>query len=142
MFEEHAATEALRRAAAACAGEIRYPDDAPVTALFTIENERHTLGLGLAELVVAEAGSRPIWIGEGPPAEELHALVTKFAPRTLLVSASPASASKSIARYEDALTEVACNAGIDLILAGGGRCRGNNATKRVLAFKDVREILS
>ncbi len=50
MFEEHAATEALRWAAAGCAGEIRYPDDAPVTALFTIENERHMLGLGLAEL--------------------------------------------------------------------------------------------
>lgn len=142
IFEEHAATEALRRAAAACAGEIRYPEGAPGTALFTIENERHTLGLALAELVVAEAGSKPVWIGEGPPPEELNALIEKFRPRRLLVSASPASTPKILARYEDALVEVARTAGVELILAGGGRWREHTGAKRVLAFKDLREALS
>lgn len=142
IFEEHAATEAVRRAAAACAAEIRYRDDAPATALFTVECERHTLGLALAELVVAEAGSRPIWVGEGPPAEELGALVAKFKPQTLLVAASPASAPKTVAAYEEALLDVARRTGVDLILAGAGRWREAPNVRRIWAFGELREALS
>lgn len=142
VFEEHAATEALRRAAAACAGRIRYPQGASCTALFTIENERHTLGLTLAELVVAEQGSRPQWIGEGPPAGELSALIKTYAPRRLLVSASPASLPQAIAHYEDALVEAVRVNGVDLIIAGAGRWRENGPAKRVSSFKELREALS
>jgi len=138
IFEEHAATEALRRAAAACAGEMHHADGAPRAALFTIENERHTLGLALAELVLAEAGWAPLWIGEGPPADELDALVVKFAPRLLVVSASSASSTKAVARYQAALDDVTDKTGVTLILAGGGAWKDSAKATRVLAFKELR----
>ena len=142
IFEEHAATEALRRAAAACVSEMRYPIDAPCAALFTIENERHTLGLALAELVVVEAGWRPLWIGEGPPLDELGDLVAKFKPDAFVVSASGASSPSAVARYQAPLVWEAKKSGIDLILAGGGAWKVSAAVKRVFAFTDLREVLS
>jgi excisionase family DNA binding protein len=142
VFEEHAATEALRRAAASCVAEMPCPDGAPRAALLTIENERHTLGLALSELVLAEAGWRPLWIGEGPPADELDALLKKFKPKVLVVSASPASAPATVARYQMLLTEAAHKAGIAVILAGGGAWKESPDVTRVLAFKELREALA
>lgn len=142
IFEEHAATEALRRAAAACAGEMRQAEGAPCAALFTIENERHTLGLALAELVVADAGWRPLWIGEGLPADELETLVTRVGPRSLVVSASPVSPQKSVSRYQESLNKVAQEAGVQLILAGGGSWTDGTRATRVLSFKDLRAALA
>jgi len=141
IFEEHAATEGLRRAVAACVSKMRVADGAPGAALLTIEDERHTLGLTLAELVLAEAGRRPLWIGEGPPADELHALVTKLKPALLVVSASPVSSKAAVARYQAELMQVAAEAGIGLILAGGGTWKEAPGAKRVVAFKDLREAL-
>jgi len=142
IFEEHAATEALRRAAAACVAEMRYADDAPSAALFTIENERHTLGLTLAELVLVEAGWRPVWIGEGLPVGELPSLFTKIVPRLVLVSASSASRPTAVARYQAALMQAAADAGIGLILAGGGAWKDAAGATRVVTFKDLREALA
>lgn len=142
VFEEHAATEALRRAAASCAGDMQCAEDAPRAALFTIEKERHTLGLSLAELVLMEAGWRSQWIGEGPPADELGALLKRLKPKALVVSASPASLPAAVARYEIPLAEAAKKAGITLILAGGGAWKTSSAAKRVLTFKDLREALA
>jgi excisionase family DNA binding protein len=142
VFEEHAATEALRRAAATCAGEMRHADNAPRAALFTIENERHTLGLALAELVLVEAGWSPLWIGEGPPADELDSLVAKFKPNALLVSASAASTPAAVTRYQAPLSEAASKEGVTLILAGGGAWKTSPAAERVVTFKDLREALT
>jgi len=141
IFEEHAATEALRRAAAACVSEMRVGDGAPSAALLSVENERHTLGLTLAELVLAEAGRRPVWIGEGPPADELHSLVTKLKPDLLVVAASPASSKAAVARYQTELMQVAPDAGAKLILAGGGAWKEAPGAERVVAFKELREVL-
>jgi MerR family transcriptional regulator, light-induced transcriptional regulator len=142
IFEEHAATEALRRAAASCVAEIPCSEEAPRAALFTIENERHTLGLALAELVVMEAGWRSTWIGEGPPADELGALLEKFAPKALVVSASPASAPAAVARYQAPLTALAREAGLKLVLAGGGSWKTTADAVRVLSFTDLPEALA
>jgi len=142
IFEEHAATEALRRAAASCAADMRYADDAPAAALFTIVNERHTLGLALAELVLAEAGWRSIWIGEGPPADELPSLITKLSPRLALVSASAASRPSAVALYQAALMRAAAAAGIELMFAGGGAWRDEAGARRVVTFKDLRQALT
>ena len=146
IFEEHAATEALRRAAAACLSEMRVPDDAPRAALFTIEGERHTLGLALAELVLAERGWRSIWIGEGPPASELGDLAEKFKPDMLLVSASAASSPVSVALYQKPLSDLAGRSGARLVLAGGGSWRKSSSAARVaarvFAFKELREALA
>lgn len=142
IFEEHTATEALRRAAAACAEEIRYANGAPCAALFTVEKERHTLGLALAELVVLEAGWRPLWIGEGPPAEELGTLVSKLKPDALVVAASAATLPTAVAMYQAALSAQAAKTGTKLILAGGGAWKETAPAERVLAFKDLAEALS
>jgi excisionase family DNA binding protein len=142
IFEEHAATEALHRATASCVAEFRYADDAPQAALLTVENERHTLGLSLAELVLAEHGWRSTWIGEGPPADELGSLVTKFEPRALVVGASAASAPSGVARYQAALIEITADAGIDLILAGAGAWKTVPGATRVLTFKELREVMA
>ena len=75
VFQEHGASEGLRRAAANCADDITPTPGAPCAALFTVSGERHTLGLSLAELVLAEAGWNALWLGEGPPAEELNVLI-------------------------------------------------------------------
>lgn len=58
IFEEHAASEALRRAAASCSGQIALKSKAPSALLLTVAGDRHTLGLSLSELIIAEAGWR------------------------------------------------------------------------------------
>jgi len=142
IFEEHTATEALRRATAACLTETRVPDDAPCAALFTIEGERHTLGLALAELVLAERGWRSIWIGEGPPAGELGDLAAKVKPNMFLVSASAASSPVSVVRYQKPLSALASKSGIKLVLAGGGAWTRSAPATRVWSFKDLHEVLA
>jgi excisionase family DNA binding protein len=141
VFEEHAATEALRRAAAACVSELYPGGDAPSAALLTVEGERHTLGLSLAELVFAEAGWRSIWIGEGPPAEELEALVRKFKPHLLSASASAASPPAAIVRYQSNLMRSASTAQTPLVLAGSGGWRDSPPASRVVSFKELQTLL-
>jgi excisionase family DNA binding protein len=142
IFEEHAATEALRRAAAACLSEMPAPDDAPRAALLTVYGERHTLGLALAELVLADAGWRSLWIGEGPPADELRDVADKFKPDLVVVSASAASPTAWVEHYQRSLIELASKSGITPILAGGGAWKRSSAAKRVVTFKDLREALA
>jgi excisionase family DNA binding protein len=142
IFEEHAVSESLRRGVALCAAEGMYEPDTPRAVLFTVEGERHTLGLTLAELVLAEAGWRSVWLGEGPPSDELQLLVDKLKPNLLLVSASAVTPSKTIARYQSALGQVAANNRVTLGLAGSGAWSADPAVRRLITFEDLREFLS
>jgi hypothetical protein len=108
----------------------------------TVEGERHTLGLSLAELVFGEAGWRSIWIGEGPPAEELEALVGKLKPDLLAVSASPASPPATISRYQSELMRSASPAQTRLVLAGSGAWRDSPPARRVVSFKELQTLLA
>jgi excisionase family DNA binding protein len=141
IFEEHAATEALRRAAADCVSEMRVGDGAPSAALLTVENERHTLGLTLAELVLAEAGCRPLWIGEGPPADDLQSLISKLKPDLVVVSASSVSPAKSVARYQAELGRIATAGKIEVVLAGSGAWTAISNMQRLITFKDLSTFL-
>jgi len=141
VFEEHAASEALHRAAAMCAGEILCPNDTPRVALFTIEGERHTLGLSLAELVFAEAGWHVLWLGEGAPADELKVLVTQLKPDLLAVSASSASSPAAISRYQETLIRAASPARIPLVLAGSGLWAAASRAHRVVSFRDLQGLI-
>jgi excisionase family DNA binding protein len=141
VFEEHAASEALRRAVAACAGGLHPGGNAPSAALLTVEGERHTLGLSLAELVLAEAGWRSIWIGEGPPVEELEGLVAKLKPELLSVSASAASPPAAIVRYQSELMRIASTAQTRLVLAGSGAWRDFPPARRVVSFTEFQTLL-
>jgi excisionase family DNA binding protein len=141
IFQEHGASEALRRAAAICAEDIMPPSGAPRAALFTVVGERHTLGLSLAELVLAEAGWRAIWLGEGPPQEDLYDLVDKLEPAMLVVSASPASRRKVVESYQVVLVKLAKRRHVRLLLGGGGAWKATPQAHRVVTFYELRAIL-
>ena len=142
IFEERAASEALRRAAASCASEIRAGPGAPCAALLTVEGERHTLGLSLAELVLAETGWRAIWIGEGPPRAELAPLVAELKPNVIACSASAASAPAVVAIYQAALAQAASCTGARLILAGSGAWTCDPGAQRIVTFTELRTFLA
>jgi len=141
ICEEHAASEALRRAAASCSSEMRVSPSAPCAALLTVEGERHTLGLSLAELVLAEAGWRSVWIGEGPPAADLSTLAGRLKPDLIVCAASSASKRAAIASYQAALTRLAQQSGTRLMLAGSGAWTEADAGTRVFTFNDLRAAL-
>lgn len=142
IFEEHAVSESLRRGVALCAAELTCEPDAPCAVLFTVEGERHTLGLTLAELVLTEAGWRSFWLGEGPPTDELEPLVDRLKPGLLVVSASAVTSPKTIARYQAALSRVAAKNTVELGLAGSGAWIPDPAVHRLISFEDLRIFLS
>lgn len=142
VFQEHAASEALRRAAASCVVDMPCAADAPHAALFTAREGRHTLGLSLAELVLAEAGWRVSFIGEGPPPEELEALIARLRPNLLVVSACQAIRPAAVARYQADLMQAADRAGTHVSLAGSGAWVPAQNAERVMSFADLRAQLS
>ncbi len=142
VFEEHAASEALRRAIAMCAGAIARPENARSAAVFSVAGERHTLGLSLAELVFAEAGWEVFWLGEGPPLEEIGVLIDKKRPDLLVVSASPACPATAVARYQDGLLRAAKRARISVLLGGGGHWRPTRQARRVVTFAELDFFLA
>jgi excisionase family DNA binding protein len=141
VFEEHAATEALRRGIALCVVEMPCPRVAPTVAFFTVEGERHTLGLSLAELVFAEAGWRIFWLGEGPPAEELGPLVAKLEPDLVVVSASSITPRAAIAKYQAELLRVADKTGIEVAFGGSGAFAPTPKARRLVAFQELQSFL-
>jgi methanogenic corrinoid protein MtbC1 len=141
VFEEHAASEALRRAAAFCGATRRPEPDAKDALLFSIASDRHTLGLSLAELVVMEAGWNVHWLGEGPPIEDLDALVASKRPQLLIVSASSASNRQAVEAYQSALESVAGRERIRLLIAGDGPWLSSAGSERVDSFTQLRQLL-
>lgn len=141
IFEEHIATETLRRGLALCVAEQLIDAEAPRALLFTVEGERHVLGLSLAELVLANEGWRCVWIGEALPAEELQPLVDKLNPELLVVSASSYAPAGTVKRYQTILKRVAEENGIRIALAGSGPWINDPAVHRLISFGDLRAFL-
>lgn len=141
IFEEHAATETLRRGITLCGAGLQCAPDSRHAVLCTVEGERHTLGLSLAELLLVEAGWRCSWIGEGPPSEELQSLVTKLKPDLLVVSASSVTPPKAIARYQAELDIVATAGDVEIVLAGSGAWCPTSTVQRLITFSDLRTFL-
>jgi excisionase family DNA binding protein len=142
IFEEHAATETLRRGVGLCTAELRFDPDAPRAVLFAVEGERHTLGLLLAELVLADAGWRCVWLGEALPSTQLQPLVDKLKPSLLIVSASSCAPPKTVERYQAELKRTAEANGIALGLAGGGPWISDPKLHRLVTFEDLRALLA
>jgi len=140
VFDEHVASEALHRAAAACVADMSPVAGTRSAVLFSVADDRHTLGLSLAELVLAEFRWHTTWIGEGPPPDELQTLVAKRNPDLLVVSCSGASKPAHVHRYQSELVEIATGRG--LILGGGGPWRPTLAAKQVVTFKDFQTVLA
>ena len=76
-----------------------------LAVLFTVPGERHSVGLSLAQLVVADAGWNIPWLSEGPPKDELALLVEDRRPNLLVTSCSGNSPRAAVEPYEDALLE-------------------------------------
>jgi MerR family transcriptional regulator, light-induced transcriptional regulator len=142
IFEEHTASEALRRAAASCAGEMRVRADAPCAVLLTCEGERHTLGLSLAELVFAEAGWRTVFVGEGPPAAELAALAARLKPDLIVCAASTGCAPAAVSAYQEALMRLSDQSGMFVMLAGSGAWQETRGVSRIVSFSDLHASLA
>jgi MerR family transcriptional regulator, light-induced transcriptional regulator len=140
VFEEHCASEALRRASAICAEDIPRSAQAPLAALFSVEGERHTLGLSLAELVLAEAGWRVLWLGEGFPRDELKRLSSVRKPHLIVVSASIASRPRAIGPYQKALVTIARADGMTVVLGGKGAWAPTRAVKRAITFAELSRV--
>jgi excisionase family DNA binding protein len=141
IFEEHAVSEVLRRGVALCAADMPCGEEAPRAALFTVEGERHTLGLSLAELVLAEAGYRVFWIGEGPPSEDLASLVDKLKPDLLVVSASSVASKAAVARYQAELRRAAATAGINVVLGGSAAWAPMPEARRIVTFQELSALV-
>ncbi len=140
IFQEHGASEGLRRATAMLVDDVAPAPGAPRAVLFTVAGERHTLGLSLAELVLAEAGWCTYWLGEGPPQEEFDILIEKQRPVMLVVSASPAIPTKMVANYQDALIALTKRAPVELVLGGGGPWAPARKVHRAVRFYELRVI--
>jgi excisionase family DNA binding protein len=142
IFQEHTATEALRRGLTLCAAELPIDSNAPRAALLAIEGERHVLGLSLAELVLANEGWRSVWLGEAIPSEELQPLVDSLKPKLLIASASSCAPAKTVERYQAELEHTVEDSDISLALAGSGPWVPNAAVHRVITFEDLRVLLT
>lgn len=141
VFEEHMATEALRRATAACVAVPRRRGTRRAL-LTTAPGQRHTLGLSLAELVLAEHGWHSIWIGEGPPAEEIPAMVAGLAPDLCIVAASFDTPPKTLQALQRSLVRaVSASEGI-LVLAGQARWRPMKSGYRCRTFSELDHALA
>lgn len=118
IFEEHIATEALRRAAASCASELPRSPGAPRAVLCSIPGERHQLGLSLAELVLAEAGWRVFFVGEGPPPGEMQKLLEKLRPSLVIVAGTAGISRIATRNYQHAWLAAASEHDVRVVLAG------------------------
>jgi len=142
IFQERIATETLRRGLALCLAELRNDREAPRAVLFTVEGERHVVGLALAELVLAHEGWQCLWLGDGPPAEELQPIVDQLKPDLLVISASSCTPSKTIESYQTELKRAAEKNSIALALGGSGAWVVDPSVHRLVTFKDLHSALA
>jgi excisionase family DNA binding protein len=142
IFEEHIATEALRRAAASCASDLPRSAGAPRAVLCSIPGERHQLGLSLAELVLAEAGWRVFFVGEGPPPGEMRKLLGKLQPSLVIVTGSAIISRVATRSYQDAWHAAASEHGVKLLLAGHAPWRQSTDAEFIQTFVGLSDFLN
>ena len=121
VFEEHFATETLRRAITASAAGYPSRRNARSALLTMVPGERHTIGLSLAELVLADHGWRCVWIGEGPPAAELPRMIATLTPDLCIVAARFDTKPRALRAIERRLPRAVAAGGGRLVLAGAAR---------------------
>lgn len=151
VLEEHAASERLARALARAVDALPPREGAPRVLLASAEGDEHTLGLGLAELVVREWGWATRWAGRGAPAADLASALLRGEADVLALSATPVSTPAALASELGALVPAARAAGATLVLGGAGpwpepsppdaRVRDFEALRALLAAEDLRRAV-
>ena len=142
VFEEHAASEALRRGAAICAPRFTAPT------------------MPRASCCSPSRASATLWVCRWPsscspkPAGACCGLakarrrmssrrsLTQLKPDLITVSASSASSPGAIARYQERLRRVAVRARLPLVLAGSGLWTAAPRAHRILTFCELRSLLA
>lgn len=117
---EHAASQVLARALARCAEAIPVPPDARRVLLAAAEEEEHTLGLALVEVVAREAGATTIWAGEPTPAKELVAALRSGSAEILAVSAGKSRDPARLAMQAGRLIAASRLHGSRIVFGGAG----------------------
>jgi excisionase family DNA binding protein len=121
IADEHLASERLARALARAGESIPLSPEAPVALLTCAEEDDHTLGLSLVEVVLREAGWSTRWAGRRTPLIEVERLLGKGDVALLAVSASEASADAlGLRRQAEALGRRCRALGVTLVLGGHG----------------------
>ena len=141
VYQEHAATAALKRAIHLSLAKQASEPDQGLAVLLTVPGERHLVGLSLAQLVVADAGFDMLWLGDGPPKDELALLVQDRRPNLLVASCSVGSPKGVVEPYEDELLSVAQKHSVDLVLAGAGPWSHRSRANRVASFAEFHDAL-
>lgn len=141
VYQEHAASEALKRAIGICLVQRSKGSPKGHAILFTPPIERHLLGLSLAQLVVADAGWDTLWLGEGPPEDELSIMVKDRRPDLLIASCSVTSPRTVVQRYQKALLSVSKRHSVKLILAGAGAWLARSDAQRIESFAELHDEL-
>lgn len=142
IYEEHVASEALRRAITISTEKARQSQTGRRAVLLTVAEERHTLGLALAELILTECGWQSIWVGEGPPVREVLPMMQGLLPRVVVLSASAQMPRRLVLSYESAVHEGAKNVGANVVVAGGAAWEVTQNHHRAYNFSQFGKILS
>ena len=120
ILEEHIATERLARCLAQVADQLPSRPGAPRLLLTTAENEEHTLGLSLAEIVIREHGWPVLWAGRRVPLSEIVAYVASGSVDAVAVAASSVADPGDLLAQTERLGAI-CRAGeVQLLLGGSG----------------------
>ena len=121
IIEEHSATERLARGLNMAIESLPCYPEAPQVLLMTAEGDEHTLGLSLVELCAREAGWLGRWAGRATPIQQVPEVLKRGDISLIAISASPyAQDATNLARQCRRLEAIARDAGVQLVLGGGG----------------------
>ncbi|MGV1793679.1 helix-turn-helix domain-containing protein [Rhizobium sp. A37_96] len=141
VYEEHIISEALRRALLLCDNEISSTSGRRRALIFSVAGDQHTMGLSLAELILHEHGWRTIWVGEGPPLQELSPMLTSTKPDLVVISGSGTATRKALVSFQKTIERAIEVKSLPVILAGVAAWKRHPRLTRVRTFLDFEMAL-
>lgn len=120
VVDEHIASARLARALARAADSLPVRAGAPQALLATAENEDHTLGLSLVDLVMREWGWSVVWVGRDLSTEQLLGRVVANGVDVLAMSATTCAAQSDLSTIAARVSDACQRAGVELVLGGRG----------------------
>ncbi|MFK7931325.1 MAG: MerR family transcriptional regulator [Myxococcota bacterium] len=105
VYQEHWASERLRRFLTECWEPMSQSGTGPVVVATTLPGDRHDLGLQMACVVAALCGWRIVFLGRDTPVDDIHAAVKTSGASAVLISVSTWTDSQRALRDIDALRE-------------------------------------
>lgn len=138
IIEEHHISDRLARACRKVADLIPLRPNAPIALLACAEDDEHTLGLTLCELVLREAGYATRWAGRATPARAVCDAVRRGGIQLVALSASVVSNDAASLRKQAAAVADAC-AETDTQLFLGGAGAWPDVPGRIRSFVELSD---